>query len=156
MTTDAHFQLCNAPEPQYDYGMKTHCRPSSTAPGLTLVEMTIVLMILLALISTGVMTFNNVRDWKLGRLASESLRTVHSAQRMFLADHPTRLVATITEADILPYMPGDPDSLPTVKSLDDQDLSIIVSEFPPYFDDSGGVRYDPSGSTSDSLWDVGE
>lgn len=136
--------------------MKLPFRTSPAASGLTLVEMSVVLMILLALVGTGVMAFNNVHDWKRGRLASETLRTVHSGQRMFLADHPTRLVSTITAEDIIPYLPGPPVKLPTVRSLEDTELTIIVDVSPPVINDGTGNTYDPSGSETDSLWDVGE
>ena len=136
---------------------RTH-RQMYTNRGLTLLEMSIVLMILLALVSTGVMTFNNVHDWRLGRLASETLRTVHAAQRMYLADHPTAKVENLTPEDILPYMPGNPDSMPTVKSLDERDLEIMVDMFPPRINNGSGGIYDESDppNDSDSLWDVGE
>lgn len=124
--------------------------------GLTLIEMTIVLMMLMALLGTGVMVFRGVDDWKLGRTASETVRTVHSAQRMFLADHPTRLVSSITPEEILPYLPGNPTSMPTVKSLENTNLSIMVDVSPPVIDDGAGNPYDPSGNPKDSLWDVGE
>ena len=136
--------------------MKPTRRHTSSVAGFTLVEMSIVIMILLTLVGTGIMAFNNVQDWKLGRLASETLRTVHSAQRMFLADHPTRLVSTLTEDELLPYMPGPPDKMPTVKSLENKDLTIIVNVSPPVINDGTGNAYDPSGSETDSLWDVGE
>lgn len=136
--------------------MTNPSRHASGSTGLTLVEMSIVIMILLTLVGTGMMAFHNVQDWKLGRLASETLRTVHSAQRMFLADHPTRLVSTITESDILPYMTGAPAQLPTVKSLEDQDLTIMVDVSPPVVNDGSGNVYDPSENPTDSLWDVGE
>jgi type II secretory pathway pseudopilin PulG len=124
--------------------------------GLTLIEMTIVLLILMTLLGTGIMVFRGVDEWKLGRTASETLRTVHSAQRMFLSDHPTRLVSSLTPADILPYMTGSPLSMPTVKSLTGTDLSINVDVSPPVIDDGAGNTYDPSDNPTDSLWDVGE
>jgi type II secretory pathway pseudopilin PulG len=124
--------------------------------GLTLIEMTIVLMILMALLGTGVMVFRGVNEWKLGRTAAETVRTVHSAQRMFLADHPTHLVEDITPEKILPYLPGNPTSMPTVESLEGVTLSIIVDVSPPVIDDGAGNAYDPSGNPKDSLWDVGE
>jgi prepilin-type N-terminal cleavage/methylation domain-containing protein len=124
--------------------------------GFTLLEMSIVIMVLLALMGTGVMVFRNMDEWKLGRVASETVRTVHSAQRMYLADHPTRLVSTLTPADILPYLPNNPDSMPTVKSLTGENLSILVNVSPPVINDGNGNPYDPSGNPKDSLWDVGE
>lgn len=121
-----------------------------------MLEMTLVIMILLALVGSGIMVYRNVDQWKLGRTASETLRSVHSAQRMFLADNPTRLVSSITPEEILPYMPGQPETMPTVESLDGTSLTIMVDVSPPVVDGGGGTPYDPSGNTSDSLWDIGE
>ena len=45
--------------------------------------MTIVIMVLLALISTGLFVSRKMDEWKLGRQASETLRSVYSAQRMY-------------------------------------------------------------------------
>ena len=53
--------------------------------------MTIVIMVLIALISTGMFVTRKMDEWKLGRDASETLRQVYSAQRMFLADNPDPL-----------------------------------------------------------------
>ena len=53
--------------------------------GVTLLEMTIVIMVLLALIGTGLFSYRKMDEWKLGRSASETLRQVYTAQRMFLA-----------------------------------------------------------------------
>jgi hypothetical protein len=95
-------------------------------------------------------------EWKLGRAASETLRQVYTAQRMFLADNPTRLVSAITNTDVIPYLPGNATSLPTVKSLTGADLGILVNVSPPVINAGSGVPYDPSGDNRDSLWDVGE
>ena len=124
--------------------------------GLTLLEMTIVILVLLALIGLGLVSSRMMDNWKLGREASETLRVVHSAQRMFLADNPTRPVAEIVPEDIIPYLPNGAATMPTVKSLTGTTLNIIVSRTPPAVDAGAGTVYDPSGSETDSLWDVGE
>jgi type II secretory pathway pseudopilin PulG len=127
--------------------------------GFTLLEMTIVIMVLMVLIGTGLFVSGRYNDWKAGREAAETLRTVYSAQRTFLSDHPAKPVATITEEDIRPYLrgslPGSPAPMPTVKALDGTQLQINVATSPPFARDSGGDRYDPSGSHTDLLWDVG-
>ena len=64
----------------------------------TLLEMTIVLMVLIALLSTGLFISKKTNDWKLGRQASETQRLVYSAQRMYLADNPTASVSDLTNA----------------------------------------------------------
>lgn len=124
--------------------------------GFTLLEMTIVIMMLLAMIKTGFFVSSKMTEWKLGREASETLRTVYSAQRMYLADNPTVAVADITSAVIIPYLPNGAVAMPTVTSLTKTPLGILVNVSPPVINAGGGVPYDPSGSTRDSLWDVGE
>lgn len=124
--------------------------------GLTLLEMTIVILVLLALIKIGLFTSGKMDEWKLGRGASETLRAVYVAQRMYLADNPTTSVADLTNAMILPYMPNNVTVMPTVKSLAGTNLAIIVNVSPPVVNAGSGQTYDPSGSNKDSLWDVGE
>jgi len=126
----------------------------------TLLEMTIVIMVLLALINIGLFSSRKMDEWKLGRAASETLRDVYSAQRMYLAENPTVAPAALTSALLLPYMAsnasGTLTAMPTVKSLTGAQLGIIVTTSPPVINDGSGVAYDPSGSTRDSLWDIGE
>jgi prepilin-type N-terminal cleavage/methylation domain-containing protein len=136
--------------------MKTTRQPITLRQGFTLLEMTIVIMVLIALISTGFFVNGKMDEWRLGREASETLRQVYTAQRMFLAENPTRLVSTITVTDVIPYMPGNATALPTVKSLANTNLSILVNVSPPVINAGSGVPYDPSGDNRDSLWDVGE
>ena len=137
--------------------MKHFTRPQTLLKsGVTLLEMTVVILLLLTLISVGVYTGNGIGEWKLGREAGETLRSVHTAQRMFLADRPTTTVSSITAADLLPYMPNNPTAMPTVESLEGNQLPIVVNVTPPVIDGGGGAAYDPSGKDDDSLWDVGQ
>ncbi len=126
----------------------------------TLLEMTIVIMVLLALVKIGLFTSSKMDEWKLGRAASETLRGVYSGQRMLLADNPTMSPAAITDTLVLPYMAnnaaGTLTVMPTVKSLTGASLGILVNVSPPVINAGSGVPYDPSGSNKDSLWDVGE
>jgi len=118
--------------------------------------MSIVIVVLLVFVKVGLFTSTKLDEWKLGRAASETLRTVYSAQRMYLADNPTVSVSTLTSALILPYMPNNVTVMPTVTSLTGATLSFIVTVSPPIINNGSGVSYDPSPSTKDSLWDVGE
>ena len=124
--------------------------------GFTLVEMTVVIMVLMTLMGTGLYVSKQYGNWQLGRTAAENLRTVYAAQRMYLADNPTAVVANITNSQIIPYLPNRATSMPTVKSLAGVTLSIRVNVTPPNINNGSGGVYDPSGSTTDSLWDVGQ
>ena len=142
--------------------MKTP-QPTGLSPrGFTLLEMSIVLMVLLSLLGVGLYSSRKMDDWRLARDAAETLRIVHSAQRLYLADHPTKDVSTIVAADIIPYLPTKAAALPTVKSLTGATLSILVNQSPPRINNGSGAVYDPSGPSDkletfkDSLWDVGE
>ena len=136
--------------------MKTP-RPSGfPRSGFTLLELSIVIMVLLALMSTGLFISKKTDEWKLGRQASESLRLVYAAQRMYLADNPTASVSSITSTLIIPYLPTQASAIPTVKSLTGATLNIQVNVSPPVIITGTGDTYDPSGNSKDSLWDLGE
>jgi type II secretory pathway pseudopilin PulG len=128
------------------------CRPLPR--GLTLIEITIVLCVLMALIGTGLYVGGSIKTWRAGREAAEALRSVHSAQRMFLADNPTVAAANITPDHIIPYLPDRATAMPTVRPLKGTALTIRVTAIPPVLVQGGSV-YDPSGSSTDNLWDVG-
>ena len=146
-------------------------RSSRQSPkAFTLLEMTIVIMMLLALIKVGFFSSSKMNEWKLGRAASETLRSVYSAQRMYLADNPTTEVKDLKDDMLIPYIPNLIAQVPpattlvaalqtatTVKPITGGSLSFRITDTtsPPYFMQNG-IRYDPSVSTTDSLWDVGE
>jgi type II secretory pathway pseudopilin PulG len=125
-------------------------------PGLTLLEMSVVMLLLLTLIGTSLAVSRKYREWQLGREAAETLRTVYAAQRMFLSDNPTVTVSTINTAQIIPYLPTRAAVMPTVKSLTGANLPILVNVSPPIINNGSGTFYDPSSSRTDNLWDVGE
>lgn len=133
--------------------MKSH--PRQNPPGLTLLEMTLVICVLLILIGTSFIATAKVTEWRLGKEASEALRTVYTAQRMFLADNPTAVTSSITEAQIKPYLPTRGNLMPTLKPIKGAALTINLTTVPPHAL-QGGSRYDPSGNFTDNLWDVGE
>lgn len=132
----------------------------STARGFTLIEMSIVIFVLLALLTSGFFVSNIVGQWKLARDASESLRDVYVAQRTYLADNPTIPVTSLTQSMLLPYLPNNPATFPTARTLTSATLFARVNVSPPYWTTTSGgvsgIRYDPSQTTTDSLWDVGE
>lgn len=122
----------------------------------TLVEMALVIGILLALIAVSFSVAKMSKSTQLGREAAETLRTVFTAQRLYLADHPATQVSSLTDAMLIPHLPSHATTMPTVKSLTGATLSIKITVFPPVVNDGGGAVYDPSGNSKDSLWDVGE
>lgn len=128
--------------------------------GFTLIEMSIVIFVLLALMTSGFYVSNVVGQWKLARDGSETLRTVYVAQRTYLADNPTVALTSLTPAMLLPYLPNNPATFPTAKSLESATLYPRVNVSPPYLTTTtggtSGTRYDPSKTTTDSQWDVGE
>lgn len=124
--------------------------------GFTLVEMTVVIMVMMTLMGSGLYVSRQYGNWQMGRTASEDLRSVFAAQRMFLADNPTATVNTISTAQIVPYLANRAVAIPTVKSLQGTTLTIRVNVSPPNINNGSGGIYDPSGSTTDSLWDVGQ
>ncbi|MBK1827037.1 hypothetical protein [Haloferula rosea] len=118
--------------------------------------MSLVIFLLVALMTTGLYFSTAVGDWKLGRSASETLRSVYVAQRTYLADHPTTPVTSLTESDLRPYLPNNASTFPKVAGLDGVERSINVKVSPPVILNGSNGIYDPSGNPNDSLWDVGE
>jgi prepilin-type N-terminal cleavage/methylation domain-containing protein len=145
--------------------MKINCLLSKKTYGFTLLEMSVVILVLLTLAGLGMAVSNNMRQWQLGRAASEDLRSVYSAQRMYLADNPTTLVANLNETMLIPYLPNRGTVAPAslvaafnpIKSLKGDFLGFDVTKSPPVLINlSNNLLYDPSGSLTDSLWDVGQ
>ena len=133
--------------------------------GFTLLEITVVLVVLLTLIGVGFSSVKGYNDWKKGAEAGTRLRAVYTAQVTYLSEHPTVKVANLTMADIIPYLANgggfltstvsDPADLKEVDifvlDLDGNKLQIKVDKSPPYITGD----YDPSGNTDDGQWDVG-
>src|SRR5258708_6361573 len=121
--------------------------------GTTLVELSVtigVTVLLAGIVSISVQPFMAYRD---GRAAGEALRAVKAAQLLYLADHPATPVNTLTQALLLPYMPNG--AWPTLPMVGTQTPTINCTVFPPVAAFGGGT-YDPSGSPTDGLWDVGK
>lgn len=120
----------------------------------SILEVTLVVALLLALASISFLGFSSYSEWTKGREASIDLRSVYIAQRAYLADHPTEDVATLGPDLIIPYLPGGAE-LPSIVSLEGIPLEIDLTSMPPVFLE-GGAPYDPSDRTDDGLWDVGK
>jgi prepilin-type N-terminal cleavage/methylation domain-containing protein len=121
--------------------------------GFTLVELSVVIAIIILLAGIGAMGVKPYYAYRDGRTAGEALRSVKAAQLMFLADHPSTLVSALTNdtnaaTGILPYMPNG--TWPVLPSLNGAVPTIVCNVFPPRISVA-----DPSGSTTDGLWDVG-
>ena len=131
--------------------MKCSLQSRSTS-GLTLIELsiTIAVMLLLAgIVTISVKPFVAYRD---GSTAGEMLRSVKAAQLMYLADNPATDITTLTQDNLKNYMPQG--NWPTLPSVNGQTPTINFNKFPPEAVLNG--TYDPSGSTTDGLWDVGK
>ena len=136
--------------------MKVYHPVRSHLPGVTLIEMSLVMFLLVALMSTGLFFNTKIGEWRAGREAAETLRGVYAAQRLYLSDNPTAPVSGLTNAVLIPYLPNQLTTMPTVTSLANATLTIKVTVSPPTINDGSGGNYDPSGNPKDSLWDVGE
>mgnify|MGYP005989317189 CR=1 FL=1 len=121
------------------------------ARGLTLIEMTLVILLMIVLSAVGFSGANAYSNWNKGREAGETLREVYAAQKLYLADHPTQEPSDLTSALLLPYL-RNKSTFPTIESLTGASLTITVTNMPPTIQGD----YDPSGNSTDNLWDVGE
>ena len=123
--------------------------------GLTILEMTVVILVLLTLAGISFYAMTGYREWQRGSEGSRVLRMVYNAQRTYLAEHPIESPSALTAEKIIPYLSNGSSALPTAIGLDDGVLSVDVTVSPPVLLDSDGNNYDPSGDTDDGLWDVG-
>lgn len=121
--------------------------------GLTIIEMSVVLAVLLMLASMVFISLNGMEDWKKAKLAGEQLREVYLAQKTYLADNPTDTPAVFSDQSLLvPYLPSGATSIPVVETLTGATPGIDCTQMPPIINGP----YDPSGDTQDTLWDVGK
>lgn len=136
--------------------MKARCKSRRYRPGVTLIELTVVIFVILSIMSASMYFAGNIGEWNKGKKAAAAVREVYAAQRSFLADHPRRQVSSLTQSELIPYLPSGASTLPAAEALDGTALGYNVAVSPPVLVTSGGSTYDPSGSAQDSLWDVGE
>jgi prepilin-type N-terminal cleavage/methylation domain-containing protein len=121
--------------------------------GFTLVEMTVVIAVILVLVGAASLAVKPYYAFRDGRTAGEMLRAVKAAQLLYLSDNPSTAVTALTQTLLLPYMPNG--TWPTLPLVGTVTPTINCTVFPPVALLSG-VTYDPSGSTTDGLWDVGQ
>ena len=134
----------------------TDARKPRVEAGTTLLELTVVIMVILAMIGATMFVTGGISEWRKGKLGAEALREVYAAQRSFLADNPRRAVSSLTPAELIQYLPGRSGVMPTPEAVDGSLLVVNVTVSPPVLNAVDGTAYDPSGTTRDSLWDVGE
>jgi len=126
------------------------------ACGFTLVELSVTIAVILILVgaaSLGIKPYYAYRD---GRAAGEMLRSVKAAQLMYLSDNPSALLSSLTggaTGNLTPYMPNG--TWPTLPMVNGVQPTIVCTQFPPVAALGATNPYDPSGSTTDGLWDVG-
>lgn len=131
--------------------------------GVTLIEMTVVIVVLTILVSISILSFNGYRNWQIGSIASQALREVDTAQRTYLSDFPTQDITLLTQSDIEPYLSSNTtfDILRDgvagrggIEGANGEALDFNVTVSPPTLT-SAGVLYDGTSSDSDGLWDLG-
>jgi prepilin-type N-terminal cleavage/methylation domain-containing protein len=126
---------------------------SRSTSGVTLIELSVTIAVILLLAGAASLAIKPYLAYRDGRAAGEMLRAVKAAQLMYLSDNPSTAVANLTQPKLLPYMPNG--AWPTLPSVNGQVPTIDCTKFPPVAV-LNGKTYDPSASTTDGLWDVGQ
>lgn len=122
--------------------------------GFTLIEISLVIALMLGLCAMVGLGASSVHDWNKGKEAGLGLQAVHSAQRSWLADHPTSDISNITSAQIISYLPQGWSAIPVATGLQGETLTLDFTTMPPRWV-QGSSPYDPSNSPTDGLWDPG-
>ncbi len=128
---------------------------SHRAAGFTLLEISLVIGLIIGLSVMIGFGYNSVSQYKRGKDAGLSLQAVYAAQRAYMADHPTANIAAVSATQLLGYLPQGWSAMPTFIGLNDEVLTLNIAVMPPTLL-NGKAPYDPSTSTNDGLWDVGE
>jgi prepilin-type N-terminal cleavage/methylation domain-containing protein len=151
------FGICDLTLIEHECFGSPDFRASRSKSGFSLVEMAVVIAVILVLAGAASLSVKPYLAYRDGRAAGEMLRAVKAAQLMYLSDNPSTLVANLTQNNLLPYMPNG--AWPTLPSgQNGEALTINCAQFPPVAVLKSDVKtpYDPSGSTTDGLWDVGQ
>ncbi|CAN5753064.1 hypothetical protein BH11VER1_BH11VER1_34470 [soil metagenome] len=122
---------------------------------MTIIELSLVIALIMMLAAVFFGLVFPLADWKKAKDAGISLQAVYTAQKTYLADHPTQNIATVTAAQLIPYLPNNMTAIPTAVSIAGGPLTIDFSVIPPVVTESGAL-YDPSGKSNDGLWDAGK
>ena len=121
--------------------------------GFSLVEISLVIAMMLGLATVVGLNVTMLRDWQEGKNAGLSLQAVFAAQRAYMADHPTANIATVTSAQLQAYLPQGWPTMPAFTGLDNEALVLDHTVMPPRLLLNNAV-YDPSGKSSDGIWDA--
>ena len=117
---------------------------------LTIIELSLVMAILIALAGLALTVTGGMDKWKKGKEAGEQLRIIYIAQKTYMADHPTTDLDDLTETLLMPYLVNGATTFPVVKNEAGTPMAVNLKVMPPT------VASDPSGATDDGLWDVGK
>lgn len=135
--------------------MKALPQRATAARGFSLIEISLVIALLLALSTFAGLTITSVRNWQRGKDAALSLQAVYSAQRGYLADHPTANIALVSTTQLQAYLPEGWSAMPVFTGLENEVLTLDHTVMPPKIYANGAI-YDPSGKADDGLWDTGK
>lgn len=124
--------------------------------GVTLLELTVVIIVLLVLIGGSMFSFSGYKEWQLKVEAEAALRMVYTAQQTYLAEHPTEAVSSLLDTvgtdaapTLINYISDGSGALPVPEGPSGENLLINVKVSPPVFSN------DPSGDDDDGKWDLG-
>jgi prepilin-type N-terminal cleavage/methylation domain-containing protein len=129
---------------------------SRSKRGTTLVELSVTIAVILILASAASLGIKPYLAYRDGRAAGEMLRAVKAAQLMYLSDHPSVPLTSLTPGptgNLAPYMPNG--AWPTLPKVNGQQPTINCTVFPPVAV-LNGATYPPPPAKTDGLWNVGQ
>lgn len=129
--------------------------PIKLQHGFSLIEVSLVIALIIGLSAIVGVSVSTVQNWQLGKNASLSLQAVYSAQRSYMADHPTSEINSITATQLQSYLPQGWSSMPVFVGTKSEQLTLNYTVMPPRLLNGNNV-YDPSGKSDDGLWDLGK
>jgi len=129
-------------------------RANSLRRGFTVVEITLTIALLVSLAMLTLSAVNPLGSWRAGKEAGVLLQAVYAAQKTYLADNPNADITQVSAAQLIPYLSTGASQMPTSTALNGSALTVNFNVMPPVWL-NGSQVYDPSGSSTDGLWDVG-
>ena len=129
--------------------------------GFTLIELTVVIVLILSIASISTFTVQSYVTWKEGIEAGAKLKEIHIAQKLYLADFPletpSELADPVNKQKFLNYLDSFNKHLPIInakKKDGGSELEINILVIPPTLL-LNNQEYDPTGK-KDNLWDAGQ